>query len=201
MRFQRTPAKHILNFSPARPTAKPGDRPAGPGPTWFPFPLAGPGQMNNDRFGGRPLRQPSGIHLCFNTWCLGRPEIDDFQGLGDPGGPTNHSRRWGASPLTFWNGFWGRRGRPNPKHRRLPAGPEACIQNPSVRASISHGGPHGMVAAVPPPPPPDLRSLREPAARDGPLPCQLADAGSRPRQLGLCAAAEASPEVLNLLFV
>ena len=48
----------------------------------------------------------------FNTWFLGRPEIVDFWGLGGPGGPKNHSKRWGASPPTFWNGLWGRWGRP-----------------------------------------------------------------------------------------
>ncbi len=30
----------------------------------------------------------------------------------------------GASPPTFWNGLWGRRGRPDPRNRRCPAGPK-----------------------------------------------------------------------------
>ncbi len=66
----------------------------------------------------------------FNTWFLGRPEIVDFWGLGGPGGPNNHSRRWGASPPTFWNGFGGRRGRPNPTNQRFPAGPKTMYKQP-----------------------------------------------------------------------
>ena len=30
------------------------------------------------------------------------PEIVDLGGLGGPGGPKNHSKRWGAKPPTFW---------------------------------------------------------------------------------------------------
>jgi hypothetical protein len=44
--------------------------------------------------------------------------------LGGSGGPKNHSKRCGAKPPTFWNGFWGRRGRPDPRNRRFPAGPK-----------------------------------------------------------------------------
>jgi hypothetical protein len=32
-------------------------------------------------------------------------------------GSKTHSKRWGASPPTFWNGVWGRQGRPDPKNR------------------------------------------------------------------------------------
>ncbi len=52
----------------------------------------------------------------FNAWLFGRPEIADFWGLGGPGGPKHHSKRWGAKPPTLWNGFWRRRGRQNPKN-------------------------------------------------------------------------------------
>ncbi len=46
---------------------------------------------------------------------------------------TNHSKRWGASPPTFWKGFGGYRGRPDPKSRRFPAGAQKpCIKHPSV---------------------------------------------------------------------
>jgi hypothetical protein len=43
-----------------------------------------------------------------------------FWGLGGPGGPANPSKWWGASPLTFWKGWRGHRGRPNPKNRPFP---------------------------------------------------------------------------------
>jgi hypothetical protein len=49
-------------------------------------------------------------------------EIIDFCGLGGPGGPRNHSKKWGAKPPTFWKGFWSRRGRPDPNNLRFPAG-------------------------------------------------------------------------------
>jgi hypothetical protein len=32
------------------------------------------------------------------TWFLGRPDMVDFGGLGGPGGPQIHPRRWWASP-------------------------------------------------------------------------------------------------------
>ncbi len=59
-----------------------------------------------------------------NAWFWGRPEIVECWGLGGPGGPQNHLKKWGASPPTFWNGVGGRRGRPNPKNRRVPDGPK-----------------------------------------------------------------------------
>ncbi len=34
----------------------------------------------------------------FNTWFLGPPEIVDFGGLGDPGGPKNIPKGGGRSP-------------------------------------------------------------------------------------------------------
>jgi hypothetical protein len=68
-------------------------------------------------------------------------EIIDFWGLDGPGGPKNHARRWGASPPTFWNDLWGRRGRPDPKIWRFPAG-LVCIRADvaldSTRARLSH---------------------------------------------------------------
>ena len=48
------------------------------------------------------------------------PEIGHFGGLGGPGSPGNHSKRCGAKPRTFWKGFPGRRGRPDPQNDRLP---------------------------------------------------------------------------------
>ncbi len=51
-------------------------------------------------------------------------ESSIFGGLGGLGGPKNHSRRWGASPSTFWNGFGGRRGRTDPKSLRFLVGPK-----------------------------------------------------------------------------
>jgi hypothetical protein len=65
--------------------------------------------------------------------CLSRPEIADFRGLGGPGGPKNHYRRWGAKAPTFGYCFWGRRGRPDPKNQRLPAGPKTMYYKPKGR--------------------------------------------------------------------
>jgi hypothetical protein len=72
------------------------------------------------------------------TWIpWGRPEIVDFWGLGDPGGPKNHSERWGAKPPIFWHGFGGRRGRPDPKNRRFPAGPKTMHSKPKGKVEYA----------------------------------------------------------------
>ncbi len=56
-----------------------------------------------------------------------------FWGLGGPGGPKNNSRRWGASPPTFWNVFWGPPGPPIPKQSTISGRPRShVLQNPSV---------------------------------------------------------------------
>ncbi len=53
-----------------------------------------------------------------------------FWGLGGPGGPRNHSRRWGAKPPTFWNGFGGR---PDPQASTISGWPKnPCMKHPSV---------------------------------------------------------------------
>ncbi len=40
--------------------------------------------------------------LVFNAWFLGRPEIDDFRGLGGPGGQGNRSKMWGrGAPMIY----------------------------------------------------------------------------------------------------
>jgi hypothetical protein len=44
----------------------------------------------------------------------GRPEIDDFWGLGGPRDPKNIPEGGGRSPPIFWSGFWGLGGRPDP---------------------------------------------------------------------------------------
>ncbi len=49
-----------------------------------------------------------------------RPEIADLEGLGGPGDPKTLSKRWGAKPATFSDGFWGRRVRPDFQNRRCP---------------------------------------------------------------------------------
>ena len=67
------------------------------------------------------------LHLGFSYMVSG-PEIADFGVLGGPGGPENHARRWVAKLPTFRNGFRGRRGCPDPQHRRSPAGPKTMPQ-------------------------------------------------------------------------
>ncbi len=69
---------------------------------------------------------PKYLHCGFNTWFLGRPDIVDFGGLGGPSGPKNPSKGG-----RIWNGFWGRRGRPNHKNQRLPASPKTIYQKPN----------------------------------------------------------------------
>ena len=66
-------------------------------------------------------------------------------GLGGPGGPKNHSRRWGAKPSTFWHGFLGRRGRPDAQDRRYPAGPKTMYKKTKCR-----GPPRGRGDLGPP---------------------------------------------------
>ncbi len=41
-----------------------------------------------------------------------------------PGGAQNPSQKAGGFTPPFWNGLWGRRGRPDPKNHRFPAGPK-----------------------------------------------------------------------------
>jgi hypothetical protein len=43
-----------------------------------------------------------------------------FFSLAGPGGRGKPSKRWGASPPTFWKGLRGLRGRPDPKNDRPP---------------------------------------------------------------------------------
>ncbi len=45
---------------------------------------------------GQPGKKIALYTWAFNTWFLGRPEIVDFWGQGGPGGPKNHSKRWGG---------------------------------------------------------------------------------------------------------
>jgi hypothetical protein len=78
---------------------------------------------NNSRWGGKSF----GNHALpytrvFDTLFLGRPEIVDFGVLVGPGGPENNSKRWGTK--CPWKGFPGCRGRPDPKHRKSPVGPQ-----------------------------------------------------------------------------
>ncbi len=54
-----------------------------------------------------------------NTWFLGRPRIVDLWGLGGPGGPKNHSRRWGASPPHLLKWCLGPPGPPRPKQSSI----------------------------------------------------------------------------------
>jgi hypothetical protein len=51
----------------------------------------------------------------FNTWCVAKLENAVSRGLGGPGGPRDPSKCPSASPKDAWRGFWGRRGRPDPK--------------------------------------------------------------------------------------
>ncbi len=48
------------------------------------------------------------------------------------------ARRWEAKPPTFGHGFWGRRGRPNPQNRRLPAGPKTMYSKFKCSATRDH---------------------------------------------------------------
>ena len=48
-----------------------------------------------------------GCTLAGNSEFVQDQEIGHFGGLGGPGGPGNPSKRCGASPRTFWEGFLG----------------------------------------------------------------------------------------------
>jgi hypothetical protein len=61
-----------------------------------------------------------GFYTCF----LGRPEIVDVGGLGGPGGPKQHSERWGASPPIFWIGVLGPPGPPRPPTSAISGRPK-----------------------------------------------------------------------------
>ena len=69
--------------------------------------------VNKFRAAGLIFKRPPGflIYMVF-----GRSNMVDIWGLGGPGGPGNHSKRWGPSAPTVWNGFWGTRGHPDPKY-------------------------------------------------------------------------------------
>ncbi len=54
----------------------------------------------------------------FNTWFLGRLKSLIFEVSAAPASPTTIPSSGGRSPPTFWNGFLGRRGRPNPKSQK-----------------------------------------------------------------------------------
>ncbi len=95
------------------------------------------------RRGGTLLRLGSGQQRTwvFNTWFLGRREIVNFRGLGSP---KNHSKRLGASPPVFWNGFLGRRGRPNHPTSTISGQPKNHVlktQQYNARPSAEAQGP------------------------------------------------------------
>ena len=50
-------------------------------------------------------------------------------GLGGPGDPKNHFKRWGANPPTFWKGFWRH---PKIENRRCLAGPRNHVLKTQV---------------------------------------------------------------------
>ncbi len=56
-----------------------------------------------------------------------------FSGSGRPRGPPTPPKIWGASPPIFLNGFPGPRGRPDPEHRRFPAGPNIMYSKPKCK--------------------------------------------------------------------
>jgi hypothetical protein len=71
-------------------------------------------------------------HLFFYIWFLGRPEIVEFWGLGGPGGPRNHSRRWGATPPPSGVVFGAAGAAQTSQIDDFPPVPNSCIKNPSV---------------------------------------------------------------------
>ncbi len=61
-------------------------------------------------------------------------EIVDVQNLGGPGGPKNNSKRVGAKPSTFWNGFWGPPGPPRAKKSTISGRPKNHVFKTQVHA-------------------------------------------------------------------
>jgi hypothetical protein len=73
-----------------------------------------------------------GSTLVSNIRFLGRPDIADFGGLGGPGGPENHSRRWGAKPPLSGMVFGALRAAQTRKINDFRPAQKPCIKNPSV---------------------------------------------------------------------
>ncbi len=96
---------------------------------------------------------------------MGLPETVDCWGLGGPGGPKNHSKRLGAKPPTFPDGF--PRGRKPLRPRKsinlgfylsAPFGAAPFYGYPMVGFGFLHGAkrrpnPSGKMRGASPPPP------------------------------------------------
>jgi hypothetical protein len=67
--------------------------------------------------------------LMHGFWPAGKRRSLEF---GCPGGPKNHSRRWGASPPTFWNGVWAFGAAHTTTIDDFRPAQKQCIKNPSV---------------------------------------------------------------------
>ncbi len=66
-----------------------------------------------------------------DTWFLGpAPKSSIFGVWAAAAAPKDHSRRWGAKPPAFCNGFSGCRGRPDPQNHRFPGGPKTMYSKP-----------------------------------------------------------------------
>ncbi len=70
----------------------------------------------------------------FNTCFFGPAGNRQFLVSGRPRRPQTLFQKVGASPLTVWDDFWGRRGRPDRKNRRCPAGSNTMYYKPKVEA-------------------------------------------------------------------
>ncbi len=60
---------------------------------------------------------PTRISISIHSWCLGRPEIADFWGLGGPGGPHNHSKNLAGTGSQHQHPNI-----PRPRHPDIPRG-------------------------------------------------------------------------------
>ncbi len=69
------------------------------------------------------------LHLGFEFVVFGPAGSREFLGFGRPRRPPKNILEGGGLAPTFWNGFWGRRGRPDPKNRPFPAGPKTMYSN------------------------------------------------------------------------
>ncbi len=95
-------------------------------------PLSGP--LNNHDMQFREAETiTSSLHLGFEYMVFGPAGNRRLVGFGRPRRPQTPFQKVGGFAPTFWNGFRGRRGRPDLNHRRFPACPKTMNSKPKCR--------------------------------------------------------------------
>jgi hypothetical protein len=86
----------------------------------------------------------------FNPWFVGRPDIVDLAGVwAAPAAPKTIPEGGGLRPVTFWNSFLGRRGRPDtPNINDFRPAQKPCVKNQLDARRVPKANPFDFYAAA-----------------------------------------------------